>query len=68
MRRWWRVGLPVGLLMIVLALAVEGPSLWDHTLAHVVRDLTVELWVHVLLGGVALLAYAGAREALDRWR
>lgn len=66
MRRWWRWLAPLGLVLVVAAFAVEGPGLAGHTADHVVHDLTVELWPHVLLGGLALVAYAGVREALDR--
>lgn len=62
----WRWLAPIGVALAAAAFLVEGPGLLGHTADHVVRDLTVELWPHVLLLGVALVAYAGLREALAR--
>lgn len=66
MERWWRMAAAAGVVLAVVAFVVEGPGLAAHTLDHVVADLTVELWPHVLLAGLTLVAYGGVREALSR--
>lgn len=66
MERRWRLAAASGIVLAVVAFAVEGPGLAGHTLDHVVADLTVELWPHVLLAGLVLIAYGGVREVLSR--
>lgn len=66
MRRWWRWLVGAGGLLVVVAFVVRGPGLAGHTVDHIVHDLTVELWPHVLLLGLAMIAYAGMREVLER--
>lgn len=56
----------VGLLLVDAVLWVQGLGFLGHVWDHVVHDLTVELWTHVLLLGVVLVVYGVWRHLRGR--
>lgn len=57
----------VGLLLVDIVLWIQGLGFLGHVRDHVVHDLTVELWTHLLLLGIVLVVYGAWREGRRRW-
>lgn len=56
-----------GLALIDVVLWVQGLGFLGHVWDHVVRDVTVELWTHLLLLGIVLVVYGAWRQGRRRF-